>query len=810
MSAEIGAITGSAVRHPPGARRAREADPAQQLEVSVYLKPQGTQPARETREQMRARRSAEHADDLQNIRAFAAEHGLRVVSVAPERRLARLSGSAAQFGAAFQTSLGVYDAGQGEYRGYEGSLSVPANLASSIESVLGLDTRPVARPHLVKLADLSDLAKPALETIHRPNEMAALYNFPANVNGAGQCVAIIELGGGYLESDFAAAFAEMSLPVPAVVAVGIDGGTNNPGHDPQADGEVALDMQIAAGVAPGVTLAVYFAPPTSDGFVDAITAAASDPANRPSVMSISWGDAEAVWATDPMAMASMNSALADAGILGVTVFVASGDHLANDGRGDGLAHVDFPAASRFAIGVGGTAVDTSGSSIKGEVVWNSGGVGTGGGISDYTFVPAWQSATKLPPSVNDGGHRRGVPDVAANADPNSGYIIVVGSETSVWGGTSCAAPLWAGLTARLNQMMPVSDRLGFFLPGLYRFPSAGRDITVGNNRPPNEPAKGYDAAAGWDACTGLGSPDGNMLAMILVPTAKVAAVGLSSGTLHLRVYAQSTQNVIQEYSWDGQGWAPGVSFPGAALDGQVAAVLWTDTDGVHIRVYYQDTQDDIIEQCFDGQAWHQGNTFTGVSHGTGIAAMAWSDAGGLHIRLYYQNTQNTQNMIVEQSWDGGWRQSATSQSTGPVTGISAVQWTDASGHHQRLYYQNAQNLIDELRWDGKWVTGITFAAGGPAAGVAALNWTDADGRHQRLYYQGAENTIVEQRWDGTWTPGNAFAGVAPGTGAAALNWTDADGLHIRLYFQDIQNAVIEQCWDGKGWTIGATIVPPAG
>ena len=213
----------------------------------------------------------------------------------------------------------------------------------------------------------------------------------------------------------------MGLTPPTVVAVSVDGGKNTPSPDDGADGEVALDIQVAGGAAPGARIAVYFAPNSDAGFVDAITSAVHDSTNEPSVVSISWGSAESNWTQQ--AIQSMNSAMQDASTVHVSVFCASGDNLATDGVNDGKAHVDFPASSPWAIGCGGTSISVNGSSITSETVWNDGDSGGGGGISDLFPVPTFQANANLPPSVNDGQTRRGVPDVAADAAPGTGYQI---------------------------------------------------------------------------------------------------------------------------------------------------------------------------------------------------------------------------------------------------------------------------------------------------------------------------------------------------------------------------------------------------
>jgi kumamolisin len=204
---------------------------------------------------------------------------------------------------------------------------------------------------------------------------------------------------------------------------------------------------------------VYFAPNTVQGFVDAVTRAVHDQQNRPSVISIRWGTAELNW-TD-QGLAAMNTAFKDAAQLNVTVLAASGDDLATDGESDGRAHTDFPSSSRFVIGCGGTVIDTNGGSITSEKVWNHNGSGTGGGISDKFDLPGYQAKANIPKSVNDEKVRRGVPDIAGDADPASGFSVVVGGIGGTIGGTSAVAPLFAGFFALINEACTVRLDLPF-------------------------------------------------------------------------------------------------------------------------------------------------------------------------------------------------------------------------------------------------------------------------------------------------------------------------------------------------------------
>jgi kumamolisin len=255
-------------------------------------------------------------------------------------------------------------------------------------------------------------------------------------------------------------------------------------------------------VAPKASLVVYFAPNTDRGFLDAVTSAVHDTTHRPSLLSISWGGPESSWTQQ--AMTALDGAFQDAALAGVTVLCAAGDDGSSDGLKDGKAHADFPASSPHALACGGTRLEASGNAIASEVVWNDPGHGaTGGGVSDVFPLPDWQRASHVPVSANPhGGPGRGVPDVAGDADPATGYEIRVDGRNTVVGGTSAVAPLYAGLLARINQRL--GKPVGFLNPVLYGASGVCRDVTEGSNG-------AYAAGPGWDACTGLGSIDGAAL-----------------------------------------------------------------------------------------------------------------------------------------------------------------------------------------------------------------------------------------------------------------------------------------------------------
>jgi kumamolisin len=458
--------------------------------------------------------------DVDLVSRELTSRGLEVTAVHPATRRVKVAGSLGDLSSAFGTTLRQVSSPDPSghrrvtHRYREGPLYVPAALAGVVTAVLGLDTRPQAQPHFRTPRD----AAAAQGTSYYPNQVAQIYDFPANTTGAGQTVAVIELGGGFTTSDLDAYFGGLNIAVPSISAVSVDGAQNNPGDTSGASVEVNLDIDVIGAAAPGAAQIVYFAPNNGDqGFVDAISAAvgATPP---PIAISISWGQSEDSWTAQ--GLSAMNAAMSDAAAMGITVCAAAGDNGSSDGVNDGQVHVDFPASSPYALGCGGTKLvaDATTGTVSSEVVWNELAANegaTGGGVSDQFTQPTWQNnagvgprAASQPAAGSSGAGGRGVPDVTGNADPVTGYQIYQGGKAQVVGGTSAVAPLWSALVARLAQA--TGKRFGLIQPLLYAGVSPGvdvpgfRDITSGNNG-------AYAAGPGWDSCSGLGSPDGTAL-----------------------------------------------------------------------------------------------------------------------------------------------------------------------------------------------------------------------------------------------------------------------------------------------------------
>jgi kumamolisin len=332
----------------------------------------------------------------------------------------------------------------------------------------------------------------ASENFWNVPDLCAAYNWPTGLPGGG-VIALVEYAGGWTTPDLYQFCASLGQPPPTINDFSVDGTQNTPDPDPYGnDSEVALGIQVAAAsyyVATGkpASIRVYW----TEDIAKAVRAATSDGCD---VCAITWGQDEAQWGT--AAALDMEQAATTATASGMVVFAASGDNDSKDG-GDNPANVDLPASCPHVIGCGGTT-----KTATSETVWNNNpgdpaGNGTGGGFSTvFTPLPPWQIGAPNGPG-------RMVPDVAANADPNTGYNIVLHRQSTTRGGTSAVAPLYAGLFAAFGK------KLGYVTPKLWLNPLCFNDITIGDNG-------GFRADRGPDPCTGLGSPIGVKLSNLFL------------------------------------------------------------------------------------------------------------------------------------------------------------------------------------------------------------------------------------------------------------------------------------------------------
>ena len=508
-------------------------------------------------------------DDIKKVTDTVTQAGLNVVKASVEKRSVEVAGPIKALEAFFGVKLQRLAAAEGEYRGRSGPVNIPASLVQVVDTVLGLDDRKVGEARLRR----DGRAAFGVPTVQRldvvrvqglrantflPTMLSQIYRFPPGTDGDGQCIAVLCFNdpgshGGYSKPALERYFTSvLGVAPPNVVDVVVHGQGNDPGDDTGADpadtsGEMMLDIQMIGGVAPKARQVAYFSQFTEQGWVDLINTIITDTVNKPSVISCSYGNPEddqrSAWTLG--AIRKVNEAFNAAALRGITICCASGDDGSRDQAGDGRAHVDFPASSPYVLGCGGTRLVIAPTGHPWEVVWNNGpGSATGGGVSRFFPQPEWQRLAGVPPGANTGQIGRGVPDVSGLADPETGVVIITldGQHLAVIGGTSATAPLWAGLVARINQAR--GKPAGYLNPLLYGLQAHHvlRDVYFGNNG-------AYAAGPGWDACTGLGSPDGvNMLAALnaMQPHAAApAAVDTDSIVDHFRTAYQSFTGALQ-------------------------------------------------------------------------------------------------------------------------------------------------------------------------------------------------------------------------------------------------------------------------
>lgn len=560
-------VPGSERRAALGSRRTGRADPIEIARVVIRVRRppnaptapdhhfwEHTRPGHRkflSREELAAKYGA-RVVDLEQVAEFARSKGLTVQEIHAARRTVAVSGTVQQLNDAFAVDLGLYETEDEVYRGREGPVYVPNDVVHLVEGVFGLDNRRMAQ---------RSTSRGPTNAVLTPIDIANLYNFPpipANISD--QTIGVLEFGGGYVVNpttnrptdidQFIASLngtytPPLTLSQINVIPVLVAGGGNFPGSATNwngADGEVALDINVAGAVANGAPIACYFAPYNQLGWVEALlTAIFPDPSQpAPSVLSTSWFQVEDSWTAS--ALSAISGLLQLAAEAGITVFGASGDLGTTSGIRDGVAHVGYPQCDPWVTACGGTQISnitwttsTTASAFT-ENTWDSGknpdGTNiaiTGGGISTAKDssgklifpLPSWQEGINVPPSINDNKTKgRGIPDIAGYA--NSYKTFVYGNRVYI-PGTSETAPLYAGLIARINATLGFN--VGYLNPTLYSLassPGLFRDIQDGTSNaftfqvPMSNPPKyltspGYTSVKGWDACTGLGVLDGTKL-----------------------------------------------------------------------------------------------------------------------------------------------------------------------------------------------------------------------------------------------------------------------------------------------------------
>jgi kumamolisin len=477
-----------------------------------------------TREQLESQFGSS-TDAMDKITAYAKAHNLQITHSEPGASRVRLAGTVADIGKAFDVTLFDYHHDKlGNFHAHTGPVSIPEELKGAVTGVFGFNNhrhlrRNQATKSVAVLTPMDQASSPR-QPWFEPPELATIYNFP-NATGKNQCIGLLEFGGGVESDSITAYFQKLGITPPNVVTIPVDDVSVDPAADPDSTGEVMLDIEVAGSLAPDANIAVYFSTFDEKGLIDAISAVLGDKTNDPSVVSISWGWDEnqrfqnsILWT--PSAIDHIAESFLAAAQLGITVCVSTGDDGSEAQIKDGRAHVNYPATDASVLAVGGTTLHKSSGpklAAASELVWNDGpGSGTGGGISDYIDRPAWQNGI-VDPSINPTHFQgRGIPDVAANADPDTGYLTYSGGQFSIVGGTSAAAPLWGALIALCNEQL--GARVGNFNALLYSTIGPNQvlnDITQGNNDTDGLLDGNFAAKPGWDPCTGWGTPDGQKL-----------------------------------------------------------------------------------------------------------------------------------------------------------------------------------------------------------------------------------------------------------------------------------------------------------
>jgi kumamolisin len=485
-------------------------------------------------------------EDIAAVEAFARDYDLKVEEVDGPRHLIKLSGTVQAVCAAFGVVLRYYQHANGTSLGHRQEISLPAELDHLVDAVLGLDHFPTGQCQLPAFEVTVNAGGPPQITGYTPLELEKLYNFPTDLDGAGECIAILALGGGFDPDVLQSYFTYLGLPMPDISWVSADAG-NDYNPDNRLTHEIMVDIEVAGAIAPGARIVVYFGP--TDGYIRTLHTAVNDATNNPSVISISFSSPEILMTAPELKL--YDRLVRDAALKGMSICAASGDTGSNIcaskaqsplGFVNNLALTNFPPSNPGVLGCGGTFMTTAVGQIGSEVAYNALGWlfsadptdnnlpsnwgATGGGVSIIYPLPSYQERVDVDGATN---HRvvfdpsivreklrspvpvpprgRGVPDVAAHS---IGYKVLIKgtapNDLTLSGGTSAVTALWAGLIARLNQGL--KQRLGFLHPILYNdlSPGALRRITRGSNG-------AYEARPDlqWNACTGLGVPNGSEL-----------------------------------------------------------------------------------------------------------------------------------------------------------------------------------------------------------------------------------------------------------------------------------------------------------
>lgn len=440
--------------------------------------------------------------DYQAVINFAESHGLTVTGTHPNRLVVDVSGSVADVERTFHVTLHTFQHPTENRTFYAPDVEPSIDGILPILDVSGLDNYSLPRPNLKIRPDVSVNASPKTGSgsggSYIGNDFRAAYVPGVSLNGTGQAVGLLEFAG-YNASAITAYENQAGLPNVTLQNVLID---NYNGAAGSGNDEVCLDIEVALAMAPGLSKIIVYEAPNPSPWVDILSRMAND--NLAKQLSCSWGGGSA--------NATAEQIFQQMAAQGQTFFNATGDSDAFTGT------IPFPSDSPHIVEVGGTTLSTlgAGGAWSSETTWNWGnGTGSSGGVSTVYSIPPWQQGISM--ASNQGSTtKRNLPDVALTAD--NVYVVYNTSSTGVFGGTSCAAPLWAGFTALVNQQAAANGQspVGFINPAIYAigkgasYTSDFHDITTGNNITSQSNGK-FSAVTGYDLCTGWGPPNGASL-----------------------------------------------------------------------------------------------------------------------------------------------------------------------------------------------------------------------------------------------------------------------------------------------------------
>jgi len=456
-------------------------------------------------------------EQQQQVINYLQQQGFHITHIASNRLLIDASASVNQAETAFKVSINNYKMGANVFYANANPPTIPGSLASIISSIGGLDNSVHMHPLYHLIQHSSHTAKAGPDGGFTPSDLNGAYDatplLQSGVQGNNQTVAVFELDG-YQSSDVTQYFQTYNLGNPSISNVLVDGFDGSAGAGAI---EVELDIEVVAAMAPKANQIVYMGPNTTQGVNDTYNQIVTD--KKAQITTISWGECESQ--SGNAELQTLDNILSQGSAEGIAMYAASGDSGAYD-CGDTNLAVDSPAGDPNITGVGGTTLQLNNGAYGSETVWSNAsdtqqspeGAGGGGGISSYFKQPTWQTGPGVQNQYSNGN--REVPDISADADPATGYsvyctVTAAGCSSTGWitvGGTSAAAPLWAGSTALINEYLQNQQKslIGFANPMLYGLENATQqftpfhDVTSGTNLY-------YPATTGYDEASGWGSPD---------------------------------------------------------------------------------------------------------------------------------------------------------------------------------------------------------------------------------------------------------------------------------------------------------------